>query len=274
MLDRLGTSLKDALQKLSERISYDRAAVEELIKDLSAGTSIGSERTARPAAFHRPKSAALEEYPDGTNDREHDLPSCTRARYASWNDHRGPASTAEDLRPAAGSGKTTTTAKLAGLSRKRSEVGVICGDTFPAGSIPQLSTLCQRSMSPHRPPVRKDALKIVREAPDPGKFRVVIIDTQGRHALKSSLYSDNRYHYAFPCIPRWLVNDAGSRAAANEQAGVFHDAIDIDGVIITKMTGQRREAVHFPRTETKRGSSFIGTGRNHRDLERFDPDGS
>ena len=68
--------------------------------------------------------------------------------------------------------------------------------------------------------------------------------------------------------------DAALGQQASEQARRFHEAIDIDGVIITKMDGTAKGGGALSAVaETKSGIVFIGSGGALEDLERFDPDG-
>jgi signal recognition particle subunit SRP54 len=177
-----------------------------------------------------------------------------------------------------GSGKTTTTAKLARyFQRKGLRVAVICGDTFRPGAYEQLSTLCSRIHVPcFGDPNDKDARKIVREGLKAhGATEVVIIDTQGRHALESDLIQEIIDLNALSdATHRWLVIDAALGQQASEQARRFHEAIDIDGVIVTKMDGTAKGGGALSAVaETKSGIVFIGSGETIEDLERFDPDG-
>jgi signal recognition particle subunit SRP54 len=282
MLDRLGTSLKDALKKLAGKNVVDRAAVEELIKDLQRALIQSDVNVKLVMQLSQAiKVRALEEEPPkGTNVREHVL----RIVYQELVRLMG-TTTEVKLEPQKilmaglqGSGKTTTTAKLARYFQKKGlRVGVICGDTFRPGAYQQLSTLCQKINVPCiGNPSEKDALKIVREGLQTlGNSEVVIIDTQGRHALEEELIQEiidiNTLSRA---SHRWLVIDAALGQQANEQARRFHEAIDIDGVIITKMDGTAKGGGALSAVaETKSGIVFIGSGETIEDLERFDPDG-
>ena len=67
--------------------------------------------------------------------------------------------------------------------------------------------------------------------------------------------------------------DAALGQQASEQAHRFHEAINIDGVIITKMDGTAKGGGAMSAVaETKSGIAFIGSGETIDDLERFDPD--
>lgn len=282
VLDRLGTSLKDALKKLAGKTVVDRAAVEELVKDLQRALIQADVNVKLVMRLSQSiKTRALEEEPaKGMSVREHVL----RIVYQELVDLMGP-STEVALGPQTilmaglqGSGKTTTTAKLARFfQRKGLRVAVIGADTFRPGAFQQLATLCQRINVPCiGDPNEKDARRVVREGLARARSaEVVIIDTQGRHGLEDDLIQEiidlNEIARA---THRWLVIDAALGQQAQEQARRFHDAIAIDGVIITKMDGTAKGGGALSAVaETGAGIVFIGAGETSDDLERFDPDG-
>ncbi|MDD1719782.1 MAG: signal recognition particle protein Srp19, partial [Methanoregulaceae archaeon] len=177
-----------------------------------------------------------------------------------------------------GSGKTTTTAKLARyFQRKGLRTGVICGDTFRPGAYEQLATLCAKINIPcFGDPAQKDARVIVKNGLAAfGHLEVVIIDTQGRHALEDELIQEIiDINVLSQAGHRWLVIDAALGQQASEQARRFHEAIAIDGVIFTMMDGTAKGGGALSAVaETMSGIVFIGSGETIEDLERFDPDG-
>ena len=109
----------------------------------------------------------------------------------------------------------------------------------------------------------------------PEDLELVIVDTQGRHALEADLIKEIiEPNTLTKATHRWLVIDAALGQQASEQARRFHEAIDIDGVIITKMDGTAKGGGALSAVaETKSGIVFIGSGETIEDLERFDPDG-
>jgi signal recognition particle subunit SRP54 len=282
VLDRLGTSLKDALKKLAGKTVVDRAAVEELVKDLQRALIQADVNVKLVMRLSQSiKTRALEEEPaKGMSVREHVL----RIVYQELVDLMGP-STEVALGPQTilmaglqGSGKTTTTAKLARFfQRKGLRVAVIGADTFRPGAFQQLATLCQRINVPCiGDPNEKDARRVVREGLAKARSaEVVIIDTQGRHGLEDDLIQEiidlNEISRA---THRWIVIDAALGQQAQDQARRFHDAIAIDGVIITKMDGTAKGGGALSAVaETGAGIVFIGAGETSDDLERFEPDG-
>ncbi|MDD5419828.1 MAG: signal recognition particle protein Srp54 [Methanomicrobiaceae archaeon] len=282
MLDKLGPSLKDAIKKLAGKTVIDRAAVEELVRDLQRALLQADVNV--KLVMHlsqRIKQRSLEEEPPkGMSVREHVL----RIVYQELVNLMG--TTAEvALGPQTilmaglqGSGKTTTTAKLARFFQKKGlRVGVICADTFRPGAFEQLRTLCDRINVPcFGDPNESDALAIIRAAlPKFAGSEVIIIDTQGRHALEEDLIDEIiRINDLSRATHRWLVIDAALGQQASEQARRFHEAIDIDGVIVTKMDGTAKGGGALSAvSETQSGIVFIGSGETIEDLERFDPDG-
>jgi len=104
---------------------------------------------------------------------------------------------------------------------------------------------------------------------------VLIIDTQGRHALEDVLIEEIiALNTLSRATHRWLVIDAALGQQAREQAKRFHEAIGIDGVIITKMDGTAKGGGALSAVaETGSGIVFVGTGETVENLERFDPNG-
>jgi signal recognition particle subunit SRP54 len=282
MLDKLGSSLKDALKKLAGKTVVDRAAVEELVRDLQRALIQSDVNVKLVMQLSQAiKTRALdEEPPKGMTVREHVL------RIVYQELVRLMGSTAEvKLGPQTilmaglqGSGKTTTTGKLARyFQRKGLRVGVICADTFRPGAFDQLNTLCSRINVPcFGNPKEQDARVIVKDGLKAmAGVDVVIIDTQGRHALEEDLIQEIiDLNTMTQATHRWLVIDAALGQQASEQARRFHQAIQIDGVIITKMDGTAKGGGALSAVaETKSGIVFIGSGETIEDLERFDPDG-
>jgi signal recognition particle subunit FFH/SRP54 (srp54) len=278
MLDTLGGSLKDALKKLAGKTVVDRPAVEELSRDLQRALLQSDVNVKLVLALTQTikKRALEEEPPKGMGVREHVL----RIVYQELVHLVGDAGIV-DLSPQVilmaglqGSGKTTTTAKLARFfQRKGLRVGVICADVFRPGAYDQLNTLCARINVPcYGMTGSNDAMAITRNGLDLFKqMEVILIDTQGRHALENELIEEiiqiSRISQA---RHRWLVIDAALGQQAAEQSRRFHEAIGIDGVIVTKMDGTAKGGGALSAVaETKSGIVFIGSGETIEDLERF-----
>jgi len=281
MLDKLGDGLRDAFKKLAGKSVVDRAAVDELVRDLQRALIQSDVNVKLVMELSKSiKSRSLdEEPPKGTNVREHVL----RIVYEELVNLMGSDSEVE-LGPQTilmaglqGSGKTTTTAKLARFfQRKGLRVGVICADVFRPGAYDQLCTLCKKINVPcYGEPGETDAVSIVTNGLEKLRhLEVLIIDTQGRHALENELIDEIiALNELSKASHRWLVIDAALGQQAREQARRFHEAISIDGVIITKMDGTAKGGGALSAVaETQSGIVFIGSGETIENLERFEAD--
>jgi signal recognition particle subunit SRP54 len=282
MLDRLGTGLKDALKKLAGKSIIDKAAVDDLIRDLQRALLQAdvNVKLVMDLSQRIKKRALEEEPPKGMGVREHVLRIVYEELVRLMGNPGNVQLVPQTILMAGlqGSGKTTTTAKLARyFQRKGLRTGVICADIFRPGAYQQLKTLCDRIHVPcYGEPDQSDAEAIVRHGlAGFGQTEVVIIDTQGRHALEDDLIEEIvRLNELTRADHRWLVIDAALGQQARDQARRFHDAISIDGVIVTKMDGTAKGGGALSAVaETKSGIVFIGSGETIDDIERFDPDG-
>lgn len=281
MLDNLGSNLKDALRKLAGKTVIDRVAVEELVKDLQRALLQADVNVKQVMQLSQTiKKRSLDEQPPkGVTAREHVLRIVYEELVALVGKQVEVSLGKQVILMAGlqGSGKTTTTAKLARFFKKKGlRVAVICADTFRPGAYTQVKTLCDKINVPcFGDPKEKDARKIVREGLFHLKDEVIIVDTQGRHALEDELITEiidlNEITHA---THRWLVLDAALGQQAREQARAFHEAVSIDGVIITKMDGTAKGGGALSAVaETGSGIVFVGQGETIEDLEWFDPNG-
>ena len=282
VLDNLSNSLKDAMKKLAGKTVIDRAAVDELVKDLQRALLSSDVNVKLVMELSKEiKSRALDEnLPKGINAREHVL----RIVYQELVKLVGKEAEFS-LKPQKilmaglqGSGKTTTTGKLCRyFQRKGLKVGAIGADNFRPGAYAQLETLCKKINVPsYGDPNEKDAVKIVKDGLAALKdLDVIIVDTAGRHALEDDLIDEIMEVNDFlKPDHRWLVIDAALGQAARDQAKRFHEAIGIDGVIVTKMDGTAKGGGAMSAVaETGSGIVFIGNGETIDDLDRFDANG-
>jgi fused signal recognition particle receptor len=182
-----------------------------------------------------------------------------------------------------GAGKTTTTAKLAGRYKAAGQkVLLAAADTFRAAAVQQLEMWGTRvGVTVHK---AKDGAKpsaVVYEAVARGVsegFDVVIADTAGRLQNKAPLMEELRKTRdaagkACPGAPHevLLVLDAVTGQNALSQAKEFREALEVSGVVLTKLDGTAKGGVILAvADEFKLPVRFIGVGEKADDLRDFD----
>jgi signal recognition particle subunit SRP54 len=281
VLDKLGGSLQDALKKLVGAGRIDEKIVDEVVRDIQRALLQADVNVKHVMALSQKiKQRSLkEEPPGGMNPREHVI----RIVYQELINILGKSANVK-LAPQTimmvglqGSGKTTTTAKLARyFQRKGLKPAVICADTFRAGAYDQLKTLCDRmGIFFYGEKDVKDAVVITQRGLKAiEKFDVKIVDTAGRHALEKDLIKEMEdiHNIARP-DHKFLVLDAAMGQLASDQAKAFNASIGITGVIITKLDGTAKGGGAMSAvSDTDSAIAFIGVGETPDDLEKFEAD--
>lgn len=184
-----------------------------------------------------------------------------------------------------GVGKTTTIGKIAAkLQRDGKKVLLGAGDTFRAAAVEQLEVWGERAGAP----VVKgkdggDPSSVLFDAIKRGvaeEFDVVICDTAGRLHTKTELMDELKKvgrvcDKAMPGAPHetWLVLDSTTGQNAIQQARLFKEAMDITGIVLTKLDGTAKGGVILGICdEMKVPVRYIGIGEGIDDLREFDAD--
>ena len=178
-----------------------------------------------------------------------------------------------------GAGKTTTTAKLAGLLRrqlKKRPLLAAC-DVYRPAAIEQLKVVGGQLDLPVFEQGQGDPVKIaenaIRHARDYGSD-MVFLDTAGRLHVDETLMDElKRMKAAVHPNEILLVVDAMTGQDAVNAAAAFDEALGIDGVILTKLDGDARGgAALSSRASTGKPIKFVGTGEKLDMIEPFHPD--
>lgn len=185
-----------------------------------------------------------------------------------------------------GAGKTTTIGKLAHQwhIREHRKVMIAAADTFRAAAVDQLDVWAGRAhVKLFKKELGADAAAVAFEAYAKAKeegAEILIIDTAGRLQNKAGLMAELEKIVRVlkkhdPAIPHGvvLVLDATTGQNAHSQVKIFKEAVNLTGLIVTKLDGSARGGVVVSLAE-EFGLPIhaIGVGEQIDDLSPFDPD--
>ena len=178
-----------------------------------------------------------------------------------------------------GSGKTTSTAKLAyWLSKNNHSPLLLSVDVYRPAAVEQLRVLCaDNNLKYFDDPEDQDpvsrAEKGLRYARN-GGYDVLLIDTAGRLHIDDEMMNElERIREVAPPVETLLVTDAMTGQDAVRSAKEFHDRLGLTGVILTKMDGDARGGAALSiKSVTGQSIKFVGTGEKADALEPFFPD--
>ena len=177
-----------------------------------------------------------------------------------------------------GSGKTTFCGKFAlYLKKKGSRVLLAACDTFRPAAIEQLRTLAESIGIPvFAQEGESDPVNVAKAAIENARgegYNVVIIDTAGRLAVDEELMEEIRtLHKAVNPSESLFVVDAMTGQDAVLSAKAFNEAIDYDGVVLTKMDGDTRGGAALSvKAVSGKPIKFVSTGEKLEALDLFHP---
>jgi fused signal recognition particle receptor len=183
-----------------------------------------------------------------------------------------------------GVGKTTTIGKIAHIFREKDKaVMMVAADTFRAAAVEQLTIWGERTGSQViRQGEGADPSAVVFDAVEAAvarKMDVVLIDTAGRLHTKVNLMDELRkihrvagkkLHGAPHQV--WLVLDATTGQNAVSQAEMFHEALGVNGIILTKLDGTAKGGIVIGISrQIGLPIKYIGIGEKVDDLRPFNP---
>jgi len=278
VLDRFGDSLKQTFRKIARMGVVDREAVEIVVRDLQRALLQSDVDVSMVVEMcDRLKKEVLgKKPPAGLTLREYFIKTLYDEIVNLLGAEKGELS----LKPQRilmiglfGSGKTSTSAKLAKWFRTRGlSVGMVACDTHRPAAQEQLEQLGKKIDVP----VYRDGKKpddIARNAIRKSKEEVLIFDSAGRDALDKELAKELK-GLAKEIKPNevLLVIPADIGQAARKQSEEFNKLVGITGVIVTKLDGTAKGGGALAATSVS-GSRvrFITTGEKVGDLETYDP---
>ena len=184
-----------------------------------------------------------------------------------------------------GSGKTTTIGKLARhWKQEGKKILLAAGDTFRAAAIDQLQVWADRSDIPCiSQKSGADPSAVAYDAVQAGLARgmdIVLIDTAGRLQTNTNLMEELKkikrvIGKILPGAPHetLLVLDATIGQNSISQARLFNEALEVDGLVMTKLDGTAKGGVLFNITDDLQlPIRFVGVGEKPEDLQEFNPE--
>jgi len=179
-----------------------------------------------------------------------------------------------------GSGKTTTTAKLAKVLKDefKKKVMVVSCDVYRPAAIDQLETLARQVGVIFQPSLLSDKpLEIAKQALDAARRQyvdVLLVDTAGRLHIDDDMMDEIRCLHAAvePHETLFVVDSMTGQDAANT-AAAFNQALALTGVILTKTDGDARGGAALSvRQLSGKPIKFVGTGEKTDALQPFHPE--
>ncbi len=177
-----------------------------------------------------------------------------------------------------GAGKTTNGAKLAGLMKKQGKRPLLAAcDVYRPAAIKQLEVVGQQLDIPVFQMGQSDPVDIAKAAVEHAKKHgndMVFLDTAGRLHVDEALMDELRaIKAAVKPNEILLVVDAMIGQDAVNAAKAFDDALDLTGVMLTKLDGDARGGAALSiRSVTGKPIKFAGTGEKLDNIEVFHPD--
>lgn len=181
-----------------------------------------------------------------------------------------------------GSGKTTTIGKLSSYwTRQGKDVLIAAGDTFRAAAIEQLQVWAKRGgVTCVHQKTGSDPSAVAYDGVQAAVVRnkdLAMIDTAGRLQTNTNLMEELKkvkrvIGKVLPTAPHevWLVLDSSIGQNSISQARLFHEALGVTGLVMTKLDGSGKGGVLFYLArEMKLPVRFIGVGEQTEDLQPF-----
>ncbi|MFW3146106.1 MAG: signal recognition particle protein Srp54 [Thermoplasmatota archaeon] len=279
-MDSLASSLRGTLKKIANASNIDKDVIKDVVRDIQRALLQADVNVKLVLQITKEvERRALEEKPPaGMSSREHVIRIIYEELVKILGEGRDVALKKHVIMMVGlyGQGKTTTAAKLAKYFQKRGlKVGLVAADVHRPAAYDQLKQLAEKINVPiYGNPKANNGVAVVKNGmKELADADVLIIDTAGRHSLENDLIDEmKRISKAANPDEKFLVLDASVGQQAGPQAQAFHDAVQVTGVIITKLDGTAKGGGALSAVSiTKAPVTFIGVGEHIDDLEKFEP---
>jgi len=280
VLENLSESLRNTIKRIANAPYVDKKLIMEVVKDVQRAMLLADANVRLVLSLTKEieRRSLTEKPPAGMSSKEHVI----RIVYDELVKIIGTSKDVQLKKQVImmiglyGQGKTTTCAKLAKYFQKKGlKPGLIASDVHRPAAYEQLTQLGKTVNVPvYGDPKEKNAVRVVKDGLKAMKERdVIIIDTSGRHALEPELIDEmQKIFKAAEPDEKLLIVDATIGQQAGVQAKAFNDAVNITGVVISKLDGSAKGGGALSAVSaTGAPILFIGTGEKTEDIEKFDP---
>lgn len=284
MLEKLSSVLKKATNRIANAIFLDKNLVDQIVRDLQRALIEADVNILLVKQISdKIKKVALDERIKEIDKKEHIIKLLHDELVKILGEEKQlklsqKGQTRIMLLGLYGAGKTTTIAKLGNWFAKRGKKVALVGlDVHRPAAKEQLAQLGkQNNLNVFVDMKENDALKTYKSfKKDLEKYDLVLIDTAGRHSLDNELIEEiKNLNKEIKPTETILVMPADIGQAAKKQAEDFKSALNISGVIITRMDSTAKAGgalTACAEVGTGGGVYYITTGEKVNDIEEFNP---
>ena len=287
VLDNLKEGLRNSLNKIKDSMFVDKKLIKEITKDIQKSL-IKSDVDVQLVldVTQTIKDRALnEDKPKTITEKEHFI-SIVYEELADilgtgdeYNLEREIKESDETYKIMLvglfGSGKTTTTGKLASYYQKRGiNTCILSTDTWRPAAAEQIEQIGDDiGVDAYTDPDCDDPKEIFEKYEDEiNSYDLAVIDTAGRDALNDELIEELKgIDTSVDADEKFLILSGDIGQSAKDQAEAFKESCGVTGVILTKMDGTAKGGGALVACSvTESPVRFIGIGEKLSDLERFD----
>jgi len=282
MLEKLGEVLKKTTDKVANAIFLDKNLVDNIIRDLQRALIEADVNILLVKQLSdKIKKIAFDERIKGIEKKEHIIKILHDELLSILGKYKKLELNEKQNRILLlglyGAGKTTTIAKLGNYYAKRgNKVALVGLDVHRPAAKEQLKQLAEKhKLNVFVDMEENDAIKTWKKfEPKLKGYNLILIDTAGRHNLDKELVKEIKsLGKEIEPTETILVMPADIGQAAKTQAQEFKDALNITGVIITRMDSTAKGGGALTAcAETEAGIYFLATGEKVNDIEEFNPE--
>ncbi len=283
MLEKLGNALKKTLDKVANAVFLDKDMVDGIVRDLQRAMLEADVNVQLVAQITKKiRQAALDERIKGVEKKEHIIKLLHDEILALLGGEKKELTFEKGKKQRImllglyGAGKTTTIGKLAFYYAKRGYKTCVVGlDVHRPAASDQLEQIAKKNNFAYFIDKKeKNALALWKKyAKEMNDYDLVFIDTAGRDVFDGELIAEiKELNQAILPTHKILVMPGDIGQAAKKQAAEFQSAVNVSGVIITRMDSSAKGGGALTAcAETKAPVFFITTGEKINDIESFQP---